>query len=212
MATRLDYKVSVTPIQEVGDDTEGGGVKTDVIAFDWQKSAESIGKQEQDIQQKKLDEEKHIRDQEIQGEMDKRAAEEALGISKEAIDIYKEQAEFLSGKRYTNTDLQHYIAELFQPQLLVERAKENIRREVPMDDEFKQTASALYEMVDIQPGAQMASSKGTWWGAFNVVTFYFDHHRREAMQGGRLHSAWFGTGANTKVKALNKAIEYAKAA
>ena len=38
MATRLDYKVSVTPIQEVGDDTEGGGVKTDVIAFDWQKS------------------------------------------------------------------------------------------------------------------------------------------------------------------------------
>jgi len=142
----------------------------------------------------------------------KRAAEEALGISKEAIDIYKEQAEFLSGKRYTNTDLQHYIAELFQPQLLVERAKENIRREVPMDDEFKQTASALYEMVDTQPGAQMASSKGTWWGAFNVVTFYFDHHRREAMQGGRLHSAWFGTGANTKVKALNKAIEYAKVA
>jgi hypothetical protein len=38
MATRIDYKVSVTPIHEVGDDTEGGGVKTDVIAFDWKKS------------------------------------------------------------------------------------------------------------------------------------------------------------------------------
>tara|TARA_Y100000310_G_scaffold38599_1_gene36146 strand:+ start:503 stop:1516 length:1014 start_codon:yes stop_codon:yes gene_type:complete len=142
----------------------------------------------------------------------KRAAEEALGISEEAIDVYKEQAEFLSSKRYTNTNFQHYIAELFQPQLLIERAKENIRRDVPMDDEFKQTALALYEMVDTQPGAQLASSKGTWWGAFNVITFYFDHHRREAMQGGRLHSAWFGNGANTKVKALNKAIDYAKAA
>ena len=38
MATRLDYKVSVTPIQEVGTDAEGGGVKTDVIAFEWKKS------------------------------------------------------------------------------------------------------------------------------------------------------------------------------
>ena len=34
----------------------------------------------------------------------KRAAEEALGISAEAIDLYKEQAEFLSSKRYTLTD------------------------------------------------------------------------------------------------------------
>ena len=38
MATRLDYKVSVTPIQEVGTDAEGGGVKADVIAFEWKKS------------------------------------------------------------------------------------------------------------------------------------------------------------------------------
>ena len=38
MATRLDFKVSVTPIQEVGTDAEAGGVKTDVIAFEWKKS------------------------------------------------------------------------------------------------------------------------------------------------------------------------------
>ena len=140
----------------------------------------------------------------------KRAAEEALGLSQAAINEYKEQAEFLSTKRYTNLELQHYIAELFQPQLLVDRAKEGVRKEVPMDDQFSATANSLYELVDTQPGAELSSSKGTWWGAFNVVTFYFDHRRRESMQGGRLHSAWFGTGAHKKVRALNKALEYAK--
>ena len=70
-------------------------------AFDWQKSAESIGKQEQDIQQKKLDEEKHIRDQEIQGEMDKRAAEEArlsTLMGWESADLERATAEKAAGK------------------------------------------------------------------------------------------------------------------
>jgi len=46
----------------------------------------------------------------------------------------------------------------------------------------------------------------------NGVTYVMDHQKRSTAKGNALHSAWFGSGANTKRKALNKAIEYAKAA
>ena len=35
---RLDYKVSVTPIEEVGAGSDGNGVKTDVISYNFKKT------------------------------------------------------------------------------------------------------------------------------------------------------------------------------
>jgi hypothetical protein len=38
-----------------------------------------------------------------------------------------------------------------------------------------------------------------------------DHKKKAMAEGNALHSAWFGSGANTKRKALTKALEYAEA-
>jgi phage/plasmid-like protein (TIGR03299 family) len=142
------------------------------------------------------------------------AAEEALGLSTTQMKQFQEQAEFLSKKRAKNNDVEKFIADLFQPNLLVERGKmaDNLNTLPPLRDEFKRTASNVMEAIEISPGASLTSSKGTWWGVLNGVTYVQDHQKRSTSPGNALHSAWFGAGAVTKRKALNKVLEYAKVA
>jgi phage/plasmid-like protein (TIGR03299 family) len=147
-------------------------------------------------------------DEEIQ-----RAAEEALGLSGMQMKQFQEQSEFLSSKKAKKFDLDNFIAELFQPNLLIERAKAPNPDELPpLHEEFKRTAELVKEAVETSPGANMSSAKGTWWGALNAVTYVVDHQKKSQAEGNALHSAWFGSGANTKRKALTKAIEYAEVA
>lgn len=142
-----------------------------------------------------------------------KAAEEALGISGQQMKQFQEQSEFLASKKATQFDLDNFIAELFQPNLLIERAKADKQNELPpLRDEFKRTAELVYDAVHTSPGAGMSSAKGTWWGALNAVTYVVDHQKRSQAEGNSLHSAWFGSGANTKRKALTKALEYAQVA
>jgi|TARA_R110001583_G_scaffold65432_1_gene189081 phage/plasmid-like protein (TIGR03299 family) len=146
------------------------------------------------------------------------AAEEALGLASDRMSEFKEAAEFLSSKKFDKTSVVTYIADLFQPELLV--AQEEIEKmsdtrmiatRQSMVDEFKRIPSMVHQAVEEQPGANLKSSKGTWWGAMNAVTFVVDHkwgHDRDAS----LHNAWFGGRASLKKKAMTQAIEYAKAA
>ena len=146
------------------------------------------------------------------------AAEVALGLASDRMAEFKESAEFLASKKFTENSVVTYIADLFQPELLIAQKEIEKMSEVKaiatrqsMLDEFKRTPSLVYQAIEEQPGANLKSSKGTWWGAMNAVTFVVDHkwgHNRDAS----LHNAWFGTRASLKQKAVNKAIEYAKAA
>jgi hypothetical protein len=65
------------------------------------------------------------------------------------------------------------------------------------------------DIMDQQPGAEYA--EGSWWQAFNSVTFMTDHViGRNA--DNRLQSAWYGANKNLKIKALETAVEMADAA
>lgn len=122
---------------------------------------------------------------------------QTLGIAHSKMSTYKEAAEFLSSKRYTDETLSSYLREIF-PSL----SKEN--KEV-----MSRPAEQVLSVVDTQPGAEFAP--GSWWNAFNAITFTTDHllgHTNES----RLQSAWYGQNRQRKVTALNKAIEYANAA
>lgn len=142
-----------------------------------------------------------------------KAAEEALGISGQQMAQFKEQSEFLANKRAKDFDVSNFIAELLQPNLLIERAKApNPDALPPLHQEFARTAELVHEAVETSPGASMSSAKGTWWGALNAVTYVVDHQKKSMAEGNALHSAWFGSGANTKRKALTKALEYAQVA
>lgn len=61
---------------------------------------------------------------------------------------------------------------------------------------------ALFE----SPGAQLASARGTLWGALNAVTYDVDHQLPSRSTDTRLDKAWFGQGNNIKDRAWQKAL------
>tara|TARA_R100000353_G_C6504326_1_gene194952 strand:+ start:218 stop:1216 length:999 start_codon:yes stop_codon:yes gene_type:complete len=132
-----------------------------------------------------------------------RTAEEALGISSIHMKNFEEQSLYLASKKAKQKDVDNFVAELFQPTLI---GTDN------MQQEFKNTAELVSRAIETSPGAGLRSAKGTWWGALNGVTYVMDHKKKSKAEGNALHSAWFGSGAVTKRKALNKALEYAKVA
>jgi phage/plasmid-like protein (TIGR03299 family) len=145
-------------------------------------------------------------------------AEDALGLASNRMKEYKEAAEFLCTKKYTKDTVVSYIADLMQPKLamqqkLLEQSKteKTYLARATMLDEFQRAPSKVYEALEQQPGANLKSSAGTWWGAMNAVTFVVDHkwgHDRDAA----MHNAWFGARASLKTRAMTTAIDYARAA
>lgn len=122
----------------------------------------------------------------------------ALGISAEKLKTYKEAAEYLASKRYTDEDVVDYFKRVF-PLMSNDPKKEN---------ELSRNARlASEDYLESQVGAELG--EGTWWQAFNTVTYMTDHViGRNA--DNRLQSAWYGSNKNLKVTALETALEMAK--
>lgn len=55
-------------------------------------------------------------------------------------------------------------------------------------------------------GSDLPSSKGTVWGLVNAISEYADYGRKTRSEDTRLSSAWFGTAARMKQRALEQAI------
>ena len=124
-----------------------------------------------------------------------------LGLATDKLDAYRQQADFLAARRYTEDSLKQYFKEVFQP-LTPPRERKDEKPKPPRNYE-----RALLT-VDNQPGHNYAP--GTWWNAFNAVTYLTDHQIGRG--GTRLGTAFYGHGKTRKLKALNLALEYAKAA
>ena len=125
----------------------------------------------------------------------------ALGIASDKLKTYKEMAEFLGSKKYTSENIVQYFNTVFGSP-----AKEKV------DGVFPTTslnAKLALENLDTQPGAKFA--QGTFWNAFNTVTYLNDHVQGRTTDG-RLTSSWYGRNRRVKLKALDTALEMAEAA
>lgn len=121
-----------------------------------------------------------------------------LGIASTKMNTYKEVAEHLSSKNFTGESLTEYLGSVFPA---LSKAKDN--------KVLSRPAQQAFEVLETQPGAEFGA--GTWWQAFNAVTYTTDHllgHSSET----RLQSAWYGQNRQRKVMALEKAVEMADAA
>ena len=129
-------------------------------------------------------------------EFDAESVKVALGISQEKIAKFKDAAEFLGSKRYDDEMLKRFMAKVFG--------------ESTRDDKLlSRTAEQAMEYVENQPGDNFRP--GTWWNAYNAVTYMADHKLGRTADT-RMASAWFGTNAKRKVDALDAAIEMAEVA
>jgi phage/plasmid-like protein (TIGR03299 family) len=69
----------------------------------------------------------------------------------------------------------------------------------------------LQEIFETEEDLQITGVKGTLWGAYNAITRFEDYKQpqQEERPDQRLERIWFGGGADTKLKALDKASELA---
>jgi hypothetical protein len=134
-------------------------------------------------------------------EFDADMVKEQMGIAREKMEQYKSMAEFLGGKRATGDNVIQYFNEVFGAP-----AKEKVDNVLPFTS---RNAKLAMENLQTQPGANFA--EGSWWQAFNAVTYMTDH--LQGREGdSRLVSAWYGRNRKVKLNALDKALEYAEAA
>tara|TARA_R110000824_G_scaffold394601_1_gene594553 strand:+ start:46 stop:990 length:945 start_codon:yes stop_codon:yes gene_type:complete len=126
------------------------------------------------------------------------SVKETLGLASDFMQDYADVSRFLSSKNYTKDSIVDYYNQVFPIAGANKRSKDMSRN-----------AEAALETVNTQPGAKL--SEGSWWSAFNSVTYLIDHELGVS-QDTRLQSAWFGKGRQKKVSALAKAKQFAEAA
>jgi phage/plasmid-like protein (TIGR03299 family) len=122
-----------------------------------------------------------------------------LGVAHDKLAQYKEMASFLGSKRYNDENIVEYFQRIFP----VTGSTETRKKEV------SKNAKIALGVLDTQPGANFA--EGSWWQAFNAVTFTTDHIMGRNADN-RLTSAWYGSNKALKTKALETAVEMAEAA
>lgn len=129
---------------------------------------------------------------------------ETMGLASEKFSQYKDVAQFLASKNFSAKALVQYYNEVF-PRTYQGKKPVTVEK----FEDLSTTGQDAYSVLETQPGAEMGA--GTWWQALNSVTYLTDHKMgREA--DSRMASAWFGRNQTRKIKAVEKAVEYAEAA
>ena len=129
---------------------------------------------------------------------------ETLGLASEKFAKYKEMAQFLGSRKITAESLIQYYNDVFPT-----TSRKEEKTPVVVYDDMSKAAKMCYDALEVQPGAEFAA--GTWWQAFNSVTYYTDHLQGRNSEN-RLHNQWFGYNQAKKVTAAEKAVAYATAA
>ena len=137
-------------------------------------------------------------------EFDASQVKQALGIANQKLNTYKEMAEYLGSKRFTTDSYVEYLNTVF-PRTADKRVQDK-----PLSvDTLSRNARLAFDVVDFQPGAGFA--QGSWWQAFNSVTFVTDHVQGRS-NDNRLYSSWFGGNQLRKRDAMKTALEFAEVA
>ena len=126
------------------------------------------------------------------------SVKETLGLASEKFAKYKEMAEFLGSKKYDMDSLIRYYNDVFP--------RTSGTADLKDTNTLHKAAKQALDCIETQPGAKFA--EGTWWQALNSVTYITDHVQGNN-RDSRMASNWFGRNQLRKVKAADKAVEYA---
>jgi len=131
------------------------------------------------------------------------SVKQTMGIAYEKFAKYKETCEFLASKKFNMESLIQYYNEVF-PRTYQGKNEVTVKGY----EDLTNNAQKAFSFLETQPGANFG--EGSWWSALNSVTYLTDHKMgRES--DSRLTSAWFGANQTRKVKAVEKAVEFALA-
>ena len=130
-----------------------------------------------------------------------------LGIAHEMFGDFAQQAARLTDKAVSKDRAERLLLDLIAPQV----AEKGPAATLPELE--KVTDSLAFKRImnlfnGEGKGSRMDGVQGTAWGWLNAVTEYADHHVRATSAENRMQSAWFGTGAALKDKALEIATAF----
>jgi phage/plasmid-like protein (TIGR03299 family) len=136
---------------------------------------------------------------------DAASVKQALGISVSSWDEYIYRLNLLSDRKVKPTEADHFLWDVFNDG----SSRRNSNRAGNLGNgSFNERAinktKTLFEGHG--RGAMLQSAGGTAFGLLNSVTEFIDHERKAKSIDHRLDSAWFGTGAAIKQRALDLAI------
>jgi phage/plasmid-like protein (TIGR03299 family) len=129
---------------------------------------------------------------------DHRDAKESLGLIDDAWSNFLDRVNPMASLPLTDSLAQGYFESLFLPvNALVEK---------PISLAKRREVHQIMSLYKSAHGQDIATAKGTLWGAVNAVTYYTDHVR-STRSAERIDSAWFGSGAALKSLAWIRAEE-----
>ena len=137
-------------------------------------------------------------------QFDPESVKESLGVAKSQLNTYKDMAEFLGSKRFTTDSLIEYYNTVFP-----RTADKRVQGKALSVETLSRNAKLAYDALEQQPGSKYA--EGSWWQAFNSVTYITDHVQGRNADN-RLYSSWYGPNQSRKANALKSAVEYAEVA
>lgn len=123
---------------------------------------------------------------------DSTRAKNLIGVFKEKLLQYADAASYLSQSKAADEDIVTYLRKLF-----------------PTGSEKKpmsRKAQICYDLMETQPGAEYA--QGTWWNAFNSVTFA-NNHVFGSSDENRVKQLFYGYGKDINIQAMELALEMA---
>lgn len=133
----------------------------------------------------------------------KRDAGIVLGLANKSFVDFQEQVETLAGAKIKRLDAVDFYSKVLGLK------KETV---IAANDDGLPKSRLLRQFMDAydggSPGASLAGSKGTLWGAVNGVTYVLDHVSKRDPQKA-LRDNWFGYRGDLKRKALRIAVNLA---
>ena len=132
---------------------------------------------------------------------DAASVKQALGISVSSWDEYIYRLNLLSDRKVKPTEADRFLWDVFNDG----SNKASTLGNGSFNERAINKTKTLFEGHG--RGAMLQSARGTAFGLLNSVTEFIDHERKAKSIDHRLDSAWFGTGAAIKQRALDLAVQ-----
>jgi len=146
-------------------------------------------------------------------EFDAERVKDSLNEAHQKLESYREMSEFLATKRYKEDELFTYFNRVFPKTGVTGKNSpsfdELMKSLKKGDANVSRNAKRAMELIHTQPGAE--HGEGTWWSAYNAVT-YMTNHEMGHNPDTRMQSVWYGQNKDRNINALATALEYAEAA
>lgn len=134
----------------------------------------------------------------------KAEAAEVLGLAVSAFDELKTAANLLSTKKCDAVSARDFFNGI-----MVRRARPESTGTANDNETDPPLVRRMLEAFNgAAPGQQLASARGTWWGAFNAVTYVMDHNSGKSRDNS-VRDNWLGGRGELKRTALAQALKLA---